>query len=93
MPKKADWLELALLVVLAVFHPQQWLSQTVGPVHDLRQKIAFDTVDAAIHLGLDVTVGRDNTVTAGCDHDPAAGTTEAAWCFVPLEGGGVRVGN
>ncbi|MNS92246.1 hypothetical protein D3C72_1263750 [compost metagenome] len=89
----ADRLELALLVVLAILHAQQWLGEAVAAVHDLRQEVALHAVDAAIDLGLDIAVGGDHLAVAGCHHHPAPGAAETAGRLVPLEAGHVRFGD
>src|SRR5690606_17368469 len=86
-------LELALLVVLAVLHPQQRLGQAIAAVHDLRQEVALDAVDAAVDLGLDVAVGSNDLVVAGTDHDATTCAAEAAGRFVPTQIRCVRFGD
>jgi hypothetical protein len=54
-------------------------------VHDLGQEITFDAIEAAVHLGLDVTMGRDHAVVLGGDHDAAAGAAKAAGRLVPFQ--------
>ncbi|MCY1439065.1 hypothetical protein D9M71_552850 [compost metagenome] len=88
-----DRLELALLVVLAVAHAQQRLGQAVVAVHDLRQEVALDAVEAAIDLRLDVAMGRHHAVVAGGDHHAAAGAAKPARRLVPVQGDQVGLGH
>ena len=82
-----DRRELAVFVVFAVLHAQQRLRQAIGAVHDLRQEVTFDAVQAAIDLRIGIAL---------CCHHPAIlhadqyGTTraaEAADTLVPANGG------
>ena len=83
--RPADGRELALLVVLAVPGSQERRRQPVLPVHDLRQEIAFDAVEAAIDLCLHVAVGRDDAVVLDGDHHAAARAAEAAGRLRPFQ--------
>ena len=85
--------ELAVLVVLAVRLAQHRLGQTVVAVHDLGEEIALHAVEAAIDLGLDVAVGRDDAVFLGRHHDAAAGAAEPARGLVPFQFADVALGD
>ena len=89
----AHRLEFTLLVVHAILHAQQRLVEAVDAVHDFRQEVALDAVQAAIDLGLDVAVGGHHAVVAGGDHHAAAGAAEAAGRLVPVQAGHVRFGD
>ncbi|MCY1341897.1 hypothetical protein D9M69_278650 [compost metagenome] len=77
--------ELALLVVGAILHTQERLGQAVAAVHHLRQEIALHAVEAPIHFGLDVAVGRHHPAIPGRHHDAATGAAEAARRLVPVQ--------
>ncbi|MOA16463.1 hypothetical protein D3C78_1366780 [compost metagenome] len=79
-----------MFVVLTVFHAQQRLGQAVVAVHDLRQEVALDAIQAAVDLGFDVTMGGHHLVVAGGDHHAATGATETAGRLVPVQGDHVR---
>src|SRR5262249_40435691 len=76
---------LAVLVVGAVLLAQHRLDQPIVAVHDLGEEIALHAVQAAVHLGLDVAMGRDHAVVLGRHHDAAAGAAEATRRLVPFE--------
>ena len=78
-------LELAVLSELPVPHAEQRLGQPVDAVHDLRQEVALDAVEAPIDLRLHVTVGSDDLSILDADHDAAAGAAEAAGRLGPLQ--------
>ena len=59
--------------------------EPVGAVHDLRQEVALDAVEAAVDLRLHVAVGRDDLSVLDADHDAAAGAAEAARRLGPFE--------
>ena len=80
-----DRLELAVLGELPVPHAEQRLGQPVGAVHDLRQEIALDAVEAAVDLRLHVPVGGDDLSVFDADHDAAARAAEAARGLGPLQ--------
>jgi hypothetical protein len=80
-----DRLELAILGEDAVALAQQRLRQAVGAVHDLRQEIAFDAVQALIDLGMDVAVRGDDPALLHRDHDTAAGAAEPARRLASLQ--------
>jgi len=86
-------LELALLVELAVFHAQQGLGEAIGAVHDLRQEVTLDAVDAAVDVRLDVAVRGDHPILSRRHHHAAARAAETAGGLVPLEVSGVRFGD
>ena len=73
-----DGLELAVLGVLAVLHAQQRRRQPVLAVHDLREEVALDAVEAPVDLGLRVAVRRDDAVVLHRHRHAAAGAAEAA---------------
>ena len=79
-------LEFPILGILAVFHAQQRLCQTILAIHDLRQKVAFDAIEAPIHFGLGIALGRNHPVVLDGHHHAAAGTTEAAGRLGPFHG-------
>src|SRR3546814_255881 len=74
----AHLLELALLVIDAVALAQQRPGQAVLPVHDLGEEVALHAVEAAVHLGLHVTVRGHHLAVPDAHHDAAAGAAEAA---------------
>ncbi len=76
--------ELALLVELAVLHPQQGLRQAVLAVEDLAVEVALDAVQSLVHRRSRVALGGDDAAVLGGHHDAAAGTAEAAHRLVPL---------
>src|SRR5690606_11903989 len=65
----------------------------VAAVHDLRQEVAFDAVDAPIDLRLDVAMGGNDLVVAGAHHDAASGAAETAGRLVPAQVGRIRFGD
>ena len=77
--------ELAILVEDAVLFPQQRHGETVTTVHDLREKIALDAVEAAVHFCQRVAVGGDHLVFLHSDHDTATGAAETARRFRPFD--------
>jgi hypothetical protein len=79
-----DARELAVLRVLAVLHPQQGRGQAIVPVHDLGQEVALDAVEALVHFGLRVAVGRDDAVVFHGHRDAAARAAKAARRLRPL---------
>ncbi len=85
-----DGRELALLVVDPVLHAQKRRGQPVLAIHDLGQEIALHAVEAAIHFGLGVTVGRNHLPVARAHHDAAAGPAEAAGRLRPADPQGLR---
>ncbi|MBA7674618.1 hypothetical protein ES703_82838 [subsurface metagenome] len=89
----ADRRELAVLVVLAARLAQHRLGQPVVAVHDLGEEVALDAVQAAIDLALDIAMGGDHAVIFGGDHDAAAGAAKAAGGLVPLQFGGLALGD
>ena len=62
-------------------------------VHDLGKKIAFDAIEAAIDLGLDVAVRCDNAAVLGRDHDAATGPAKSAGRLVPFQFGERSIGD
>ncbi|MNO84457.1 hypothetical protein D3C76_757970 [compost metagenome] len=88
-----DRLELALLVVLAVAHAQQRLGQAIDAVHDLRQEVALDAVEATIDFGLDVAMRGHHAVVPRRHHHAATGPAESARRLVPVQGDHLRFGH
>jgi hypothetical protein len=78
-----DRREFALFGIFAVGHAQQRLGQTIFPVHDLRQKIAFDTVQAAVHFCLRIALRRHYAAILGADQHATTGAAESARRFFP----------
>ncbi|MOA12275.1 hypothetical protein D3C78_1322560 [compost metagenome] len=72
-------------MVLAVFHAQQWLSQTIFAVHDLWQEIAFDAAQPTVDRRVRIALRGNNTAILSADQHPAAGAAETAWRFVPFD--------
>src|SRR5690606_1173696 len=77
--------ELALLVVLAIFHTQHRRAQAIAAIHDLRQEVAFDAVQAAIDIGFYVAVSGNDFVVFGRHHHAAAHSAETAGRLVPFQ--------
>ena len=88
----AHRLELAVLGVLAVLHPQQRRGEPVRAVHDLGQEVALDAVQAAVDFRLGVALGRDDAVVLDRHLHVAAGAAEAARRLGPGQLRGLRVG-
>ena len=82
-----DRRELPVLVVFAVRFAQHRLGQPVVAVHDLGEEVTLHAIQAAIDLGLDVAVGRNDPLFLGRHHDAASGAAESAGCLVPLQFG------
>ena len=80
----ADRLELALLVELAILHPQQRLGEAILAVHDLGIEVALDTVQTTIDGRIGITLRRHDLAILGCHHDATTGATETAYALVPL---------
>ena len=76
-----DLVEFAVLVVLAVRHPQQRFGQSVGAIENLGKEVPFHTVEAAIDLCLGVAVSGYDAAILDANHDRASGAAEAAGCF------------
>ncbi len=85
-----DRLEIAVLVVLAVLLAQQRLGQPVLAVHDLRQEIALDAVQAAVDRRIGIALAGDDAVVLDADQYRAAGAAEAARRLVPTQIVGCR---
>ena len=85
--------EFAVLVVFAVLLAQKRMREAIVAVHDFREKISFDAIEAAIDLGLGIAVGRYNPAVLGCDHDSATGAAKSAGRLVPFQFGDGSVGN
>jgi hypothetical protein len=77
--------ELAVLVVLAVLLPQERGLQAIRAVHDLGEEVPLHAVQAAVHLGLGVALGRDHASVLHADEYPAARAAEAAGGLVPAD--------
>ena len=77
--------ELAVLVVLAVLLPEERRREAVGAVHDLREEVALDAVQAAVHFRFRVALGRDHAAVLHADEHAAAGAAEAARGLVPAD--------
>ena len=82
-----DALELAVLGVLPILHAQQRRRQPIIPVHDLRQEITLDAVEALVHFGVDVAVRGDDAVVLHPHRHTASGAAEAARRLGPFEPG------
>ena len=59
--------EISILIVFAVFHPQQWRFQAIISIHDLGKEITLYTIQALVDGCLRVTLGRDYTTSLGTD--------------------------
>ena len=75
--------KFAILVVLAVFHAQHWLGQAIFAVHDFRQEIAFDAVEAAIDFRIRIALGGHHAPVLNANQHGAAGAAKAADALVP----------
>ncbi len=81
--RPGNWLEVAVLVVLAVLHAQHRRLQPILAVHDLGEEIALDAVEAAIDRRVRIALGGDDTAILDADQHATARTTVAADALVP----------
>ncbi len=89
----ADGCEVAILVELAVLHPQHGLGEAILTVHDLGEEVALDAVEATVDRRIGVALSRHDTAILGTDQHGAAGTAEAARRFIPVDGSLVGTGD
>ncbi|MNG90771.1 hypothetical protein D3C79_496720 [compost metagenome] len=61
----ADGGEVTVLVELAVGHAQQRLGQTILAIHDFRQEVALDAVEATVDRRIGIALGRDDAAGLG----------------------------
>ncbi|EKE18231.1 MAG: hypothetical protein ACD_10C00076G0001 [uncultured bacterium] len=78
-----DRRKVAILVVLAVRHAQHWRRQAILAVHDFREEIALDTVQAAVNRRIRVALSGHNMAVLRTDQHATAGATETTGCFIP----------
>ena len=80
-----DGRELAVLVEDTVLLSQQRRGETVAAVHDLRQEVSLDAIEAAVHFRQRVAVGGNHFAFLHADHHAASGTAETAWRLRPFD--------
>ena len=78
-----DRRELAVLVVLAIFHAQQRLRQAILAILDLGEEVTLDAVEATVDRRFRVTLRGDDAAILGADQHAAASTAVAAGALVP----------
>ena len=89
----ADGGEVAILVELAVLHPQHRLGQAILAVHDLGEEVALDAVEATVDRRIGVALSRHDPTILRAHQHGAAGTAEAAGSLIPMDGRLVGTGD